>query len=97
MATNDPWAAAAAPVPTKVMPIRENTPEKAELIRLFESKKWDKLPKTRTMTWKRSSRRTTGIGASSNITLKFGINLEPMVPKLLKGQEKKSLSLQGNL
>jgi hypothetical protein len=53
MPTNDPWAAAAAaPVPTKVMPIRENTPEKAELIRLFESKKWDKLPKTRTMTWK---------------------------------------------
>jgi hypothetical protein len=46
MATNDPRAAAAAaaPVPTKVMPIRENTPEKAELIRLFESKKWDKLP-----------------------------------------------------
>jgi hypothetical protein len=35
MATNDPRAAAAAaPVPTKVTPIRENTPEKAELIRL---------------------------------------------------------------
>jgi hypothetical protein len=47
------------------------------------------------MTWKRSSRRTTGIGASSNITLKFGINLEPMVPKLLKGQEKKSFGHSG--
>jgi hypothetical protein len=37
MATNDPRsAAAAAPVPTKVTPIGENTQEKAELIRLFD-------------------------------------------------------------
>lgn len=42
MATID--AGAAAPAPVKVTPIRENTPEKAELIDLFETKKWGKLP-----------------------------------------------------
>jgi hypothetical protein len=42
MATID--AGAAAPAPVKVTPIRENTPEKAELNDLFETKKWGKLP-----------------------------------------------------
>ena len=37
-------AGAAAPAPVKVTPVRENTPEKAELIDLFEAKKWGKLP-----------------------------------------------------
>jgi hypothetical protein len=87
-------AGAAAQAPVKVTPIRENTPEKAKLIDLFETKKWGKLPPANSNDDLEAILKKNNWNRSQliNHLREFGIVLGPTAPKSLKGQKKKSFN-----